>query len=1190
MNPTTTEGPTTTRELPTNTPPEQSGDVLIGLRSLQEGTPLSEIEATLREIGENLWSVDALTMTRIRAEMITELSRLGVQSPARWADSVISPPASASGSGTQGTSLAFEDPTPWPEPVDGEGLLDELADTFRRHVVVHNYGVEAVSLWALLTYVFDVFVICPLLALLSPVKRCGKSTLLQILEAVTRRPLLMSNITTAALFRTIEAYQPTLLIDEFDTQIQNNEDLRGIINGGHTKHTAHVIRTVGDDFEPKMFSVWSPKVLAGIGSLPDTLDDRSIRIRMKRRAPAESVERLRRDRLHQFEHLKRKATRWAGDNIELLATLDPSIPDLGNDRAADNWRPLIAIADAAGPRWGEIARKAAVELSRFEADDEDTWRILLLEDLRTLFSKRGADVLTSKAIVDFLITLDERPWPTSAKGRPINAAQMASLLKPFEVRPRSIRINPKETKKGYHRHDLLEQFARYLSPVKDDNSAPAPTAHASSTSTGTVRLETGCGAGVAARTGTPQPEGRSGAGGQSFVPACSGTAQGAIPGVIDAGAASSEDVPVVPAGDTAREEAGAVPPALLDDDDDDDDPEGGPPQGGPGSSPPFAEFVMEGTSPRSTTPTATIITSSVDVEALTRRVAEFKGPLGLDLETTGLNPRTDQIRLLSLNVGGSLFLVDCFRVNPRPLFSALQTKLLVGHNLAFDLAFLRHCGFDPGSVSDTYLMSQVLDAGLDVPPGFQKFDAVLERHLGIVLDKTLQTSNWAENDLSAAQLEYAAGDVAFLPSLYEQLSQELDAADLRKVADLENRCLPTIVWTADAGAPLDGEAWQALHDDNVRRASLARAGLDQIARELDADGVNWNSPAQIKAIFQRRGINLPNVKLDTLKEFDDPAVKALAAFRDANSQERRYGPDWATIVDGRIYSSWRQIGAASGRMSCSKPNLQAVPREDRYRDCFAPIPGRVLVRADYSQIELRLVAKQTGDRRLLSAYENGEDLHTVTAKTILGKDVVSKSERQLAKAMNFGLIFGMGAPKFREYARTNYGVALSLNDAERLREAFFETYAGVRRWHEDVYFKYRSGRLPDPRTPLGRRRQVTPATPYTEILNHPIQGGAADGLKNALALLWERRADCSDTFPVLLVHDEIVIETPEDRVKAATTWLRKAMEDGMAPFLDPVPVVVDTSERRRRAAAPVSASALSLCEEADIHTAPSGQS
>ena len=1188
MNPTTTEGPITPGGPPTNTPPEQSGDVLIGLRSLQEGTPLSEIEATLRRIGENLWSVDALTTTRIRAEMITELIRLGVQSPARWADSVISPPVSASASGTQGTALEFEDPTPWPEPVDGEALLDELADTFRRHLIVHDCGVEAVSLWTLLSYVFDVFVICPLLALLSPVKRCGKSTLLQILEAVSRRPLLMSNITTAALFRTIEAHHPTLLIDEFDTQIRNNEDLRGIINGGHSKHTAYVIRTVGDDFEPKKFSAWSPKVLAGIGSLPDTLDDRSIRIRMKRRAPGESVERLRRDRIRQFEYLKSKAARWASDNLELLGTLDPSIPDLGNDRAADNWRPLIAIGDAAGSRWGEIARRAAVELSRFEVDDEDTWRILLLEDLRALFSERRVDTLPSKDIVEFLTTLDDRPWPTSAKGRPINAAQVAHLLKPFEIRPKSIRLSSSKTKKGYQHGDFSEAFIRYLGPVKVEK--PAPTTQGPSTAGGTPRPETPLEAHVAAQAGTIQMREGIPTGDSDVVPGRTGTVQVVRPQPFHAENARNAfpgDVSAVPA-DGAQEES--LEGASLPDDDDDDDPEGGTPEGGSGVPPSGGGSVTGGFSGGTQTQAAAMVTSSADLESFCRRVAEFSGPVGLDLETTGLNPREDRIRLVSINVGGALALVDCFRLDPFPLLPILQRKLIVGHNLAFDLAFLRHCKFEPGSVSDTYLMSQVLDAGLDMPPGFQKFDAVLERHLGIVLDKTLQTSNWAENDLSAAQLEYAAGDVAFLPNLYEQLSQELGAADLRKVADLENRCLPTIVWTADAGAPLDGEAWQALHDDNVRRASLARAGLDQIARELDADGVNWNSPAQIKAIFQRRGINLPNVKLDTLKEFDDPAVKALAAFRDANSQERRYGPDWATVVDGRIYSSWRQIGAASGRMSCSKPNLQAVPREDRYRDCFAPIPGRVLVRADYSQIELRLVAKQTGDRRLLSAYENGEDLHTVTAKTILGKDVVSKSERQLAKAMNFGLIFGMGAPKFREYARTNYGVALSLNDAERLREAFFETYAGVRRWHEDVYFKYRSGRLPDPRTPLGRRRQVTPATPYTEILNHPIQGGAADGLKNALALLWERRADCSDTFPVLLVHDEIVIETPEDRVKAATTWLRKAMEDGMAPFLDPVPVVVDTSERRRRAAAPVSASALSLCEEADIHTAPSGQS
>jgi DNA polymerase-1 len=220
--------------------------------------------------------------------------------------------------------------------------------------------------------------------------------------------------------------------------------------------------------------------------------------------------------------------------------------------------------------------------------------------------------------------------------------------------------------------------------------------------------------------------------------------------------------------------------------------------------------------------------------------------------------------------------------------------------------------------------------------------------------------------------------------------------------------------------------------------------------------------------------------------------------------------------------------------------------------------GRVLIKADYSQIELRIVAKLAGERNMIAAYQRGDDLHTLTARLLLGKQDVTKADRQIAKAVNFGLLYGMGAPKLQQHARAMYGVELTPEVAKRYRAAFFGAYPGLRRWHS------RTGQTGeqavDTRTLGGRRRLGV--THFTEKLNTPVQGTGADGLKAALALLWQRRAQCPGAVPVLAVHDEIVVECDAGQANAAAAWLKQAMLDGMAPLVAPVPVEVEVTVAR----------------------------
>jgi DNA polymerase-1 len=551
---------------------------------------------------------------------------------------------------------------------------------------------------------------------------------------------------------------------------------------------------------------------------------------------------------------------------------------------------------------------------------------------------------------------------------------------------------------------------------------------------------------------------------------------------------------------------------------------------------------------------------------MVRAALDNTGLVALDLETTGLDPRKDRVRLLSLALdtidGGRLaYLVDCFRVDPAPLFGPLAEKELVIHHAAFDLGFLSGLGFTPECpVHDTMLLSQLVAAGK-----FERADlaACCERYLARSLDKTEQRSDWS-GQLGTEQLAYAAGDVEVLAPLLTALDAKLREGGLLDVAVIERRCLPALVWMGGRGVAFNVQAGFAL-------AQQADADLKRIRAELDAaapsvpgslDGYaswNWDSPAQVKEALHQLGIDLDSTADEALATVDHALADLLRQHRAAAKLVNGYGRKLLEHVapDGRIYPTWRQIGAASGRMSCSEPNLQQLPRGE-YRQCISAPAGRVLVKADYSQIELRIAAKVSGDKALFDAYRNREDLHARTARKVLGIRDVTKQHRQLAKALNFGLLYGMGVRGFRQYAKSQYGLNLTEQEAGRYREAFFRSYPGLAAWHRRV----RSRRTKETRTLAGRRRLLDDKTPDTQRLNTPVQGAGADGLKVALALLWERRDRVPGAFPVLAVHDEIVVEADEQQADGAAGWLKAAMVEAMAPMLDPVPLEVEVRTAR----------------------------
>ena len=264
-------------------------------------------------------------------------------------------------------------------------LPDDLTDAIRQFVVLPDHSRNTAALWVLHSYLLDCFLVSPRLAIHSPTKRCGKTTLLDVLGYLVLRPLPTANVTSSAVFRVVEAYRPALLVDEADTFLSDNDELRGVINSGH-RRGGSVLRTVGDEHEPRAFSTYSACAIALIGKLPDTLHDRSVVIDLKRRLPSEPIASFRPDRTGHLDVLARQAARWCRDHVEQVGTVDPEMPTGIYNREADNWRPLLAIAQAAGGSWPERACKAIQE-SHSTGDDERL--VVLLDDIKTIFAETG---------------------------------------------------------------------------------------------------------------------------------------------------------------------------------------------------------------------------------------------------------------------------------------------------------------------------------------------------------------------------------------------------------------------------------------------------------------------------------------------------------------------------------------------------------------------------------------------------------------------------------------------------------------------------------------------------------------------------------------------------------------------------------------------------------------------------------
>jgi putative DNA primase/helicase len=354
---------------------------------------------------------------------------------------------------------------PWPAPVNGAQLLDDLTAAIRRYVVLEEGAAEATALWIVHTYCFDAFAITPRLAITSAVMRCGKTTLFDVLSCLVRHPISAANATAAAIYRLVDKAAPTLLIDEADTFLVGNAALRNILNSGHHKNSAYVMRA------DETFSTWAPVAIAMIGRLPSTLEDRSIWIRLQRRRADEPIEAFRLGQEGDLKRLAPMAAKFVTDNLSSLKTASPSLPTTLENREADNWLPLLAIADAAGGAWPNVARQIAENLTLASRPTEQSVAVMLLEDIHVVLTGHTAEWIQSAELVKGLAQLEDRPWAEWKGGKPITANAVARLLAPFNIKPFQMRTGS-HVVRGYRVAQFEDAFARYVEATRVQAATP----------------------------------------------------------------------------------------------------------------------------------------------------------------------------------------------------------------------------------------------------------------------------------------------------------------------------------------------------------------------------------------------------------------------------------------------------------------------------------------------------------------------------------------------------------------------------------------------------------------------------------------------------------------------------------------------------------------------------------------------
>lgn len=562
--------------------------------------------------------------------------------------------------------------------------------------------------------------------------------------------------------------------------------------------------------------------------------------------------------------------------------------------------------------------------------------------------------------------------------------------------------------------------------------------------------------------------------------------------------------------------------------------------------------------------------------------------LGLDCETEGLDPLQDRLRLIQIGPKEERLIIDVRKVGTEAtahhLKPFLESKEVVKilHNAKFDAKFIKHwLGVDVERIFDSYITSLLIEGGI-VPKdengkkikGFHKLDAVVKRHLGEDMDKTLQTSDWS-GDISVEQLKYADNDVEKLFPLRDVLVERLREEKLIRCAKLEFDAILPTAWMELNGFYLDFDEWMRVADEQkVKADEMEQLIFKELAPVVDQGSlfgecnINLGSHIQVQKYFRLLGIPMPSSTKEaflTPLAKDWPIIEKFIEYKGFDKAYTAFGDKYKKFINpvsGRVHADFMQIGAGTGRYATAGPNLSQIPSDDAHRHCFKAEKGNKLIISDFSQEELRLLAEFSGDKAFRQAFKDGDDFHKATAANIFKIPIteVTKSNRDLAKRMNFLLTYGGGAKRFALVAE------IPVEEAEKIMSAYFSTFKSVDRWLK--YQQYQVLLSRQARSVSGRvAKYVFDSNNWGETshaqrmaANMPMQASGADILKRALRLLYDSTKQYHpDVKLVNIVHDEIIVEAPEELVPEVTEKLESAMKQSWYESVKHVDIKVDTN-------------------------------
>lgn len=558
--------------------------------------------------------------------------------------------------------------------------------------------------------------------------------------------------------------------------------------------------------------------------------------------------------------------------------------------------------------------------------------------------------------------------------------------------------------------------------------------------------------------------------------------------------------------------------------------------------------------------------------------------VGLDTEGSKLDPLTTKLLLLQIATKDKSYVFDCSKVDISQLKTVLEAQrpLKIIQNAKFDYSVLKvQAGLTLGNLFDTMLAERIITCGISREMSLK---TLAEKYLGMKIDKTIREDFYQPGSpvlkgvFTQKQLEYAARDAWILIKIFEKQYKQLNEENLINTAKLEFAVVPAVAEMELKGSLIDTKKWRSHIANLGKKRDLIKKEIQGDIRHLstyaqvdlfgnESDTVNLDSPLQLLQVFKKLGEEMPNTAEATLKKTTHPLAKKILEYRAYEKMITSFGEtilEKINPVDGRLHPDFLQLGADTGRFACNNPNLQQIPSDSGFRSCFIASKGYKLITADYSQIELRIMAEVSEDPAFLKAFTQDLDLHSLTASQMFRIPLakVGKDKRFQAKSINFGLMYGRGAVSLSAQ------IGLSVEESRKLLDVYFSNYKKVKRWLDNVgRMAVRDGGV---RTLGGRRRMFTiperSSPDYERLIssverqgkNMPIQGTSADITKYALAYIYRELKDKNlDASLIHTVHDEIVVEARDDIADNVAKLMEKQMIKAGEKLLKKVPVKVD---------------------------------